>query len=280
MFVVGCMVCCAGCAIAPEPVALDLRGASPSADVSDLAAVLAQAVTPDGRVDLRGLAQVNDRLDRQLRTMAVTGPTVTPDLYPTYGLRWAYWYNARAAWSLRLVGLECARPDASCCRMRRRTFPLDGREMSLEMIDGILLKEARRTGDFRLAACIPGGAVNYACMPAKPFRGEQITSRLAEALSRLVLDERRFVIDVQQKTIHVPLMFWATRDLLAGQYRLEYGGEGASLTTALRPYVNSRARRRLDDGLGYKAVSHAQRVDLAIPKPKVYYPGRIGRIEP
>jgi len=152
--------------------------------------------------------------------------------------------------------------------------------MSLKMIDEILLKEARRTGNFRLAACTPGGAVNYACMPAKPFRGQQIDDDLAEALSRLVLDERRFVIDVQQKTIRVPRMFWAGRDLLAGQYRREYGGEGASLATALRPYLNSQARRRLDDGLGYKMVSHAQRVDLAIPKPRVYYPGRIGRIEP
>jgi len=271
-----------GCAdgLRPAAVELELSGVKPTADVSDLAAVLAGAVTKDGRVAPAAISRLSGRLDTQLRKMAVAGPTATPGLYPTYGCRWAYWYNARAGWSLKLSALAgCPRklcPRAMC----RRRFPLDGRSMSLSDIDAILLAEAERTGDFRLAACAPGVQVSYGPMPQRPYAAADFGERVSAMLSRLVLDERRFVVDVAARTVRVPPMLWAGRQSLFRQYRRDYGTQEVALATALRAYVDRRARRRLEECLGYKAVPRKPSGELAIPRARIYYPGKIGRIEP
>ena len=87
------------------PVRLDLTGVEPTADVSDLAAVLDEAVDARGRIVPLRLAKVRGRLDAQLRRMALAGPTSRPELFPTYGDRWAYWHNARAGWAVKLADL-------------------------------------------------------------------------------------------------------------------------------------------------------------------------------
>jgi hypothetical protein len=270
----------AGCGTELEPVSLDLSGARASADVSDLAAVLAEAVTSDGRIQPGASRRLDCRLDSQLQKMALAGPTATPNLYPTDSARWAYWYNARAAWSAKLTALagfpERVRPSA----MVRRPFPLDGRTMSLEQIDAALLAESRRVGDFRLAACAPGVRADYAPLPNTPYSGADFRTRLAETLDALVLDQRRFLLNVQKRQVEVPSMLWACRDMVTAQYAREFGPCGASLVTALRPHLSLAARRRLDVALGYNVVPRERQGELTIPKRRTFYPGKIGRIEP
>ncbi len=264
---------------AEPPVELELSGAAPSADTSDLAAVLAAAVTDDGRVRPEPMRQMSARLDAALRRLAVTGPTATPGLYPTYGARWAYWYNARAAWSMKLA-LLCGCPRATdAAPFRARRFPLDGREMSLEAVDALLLAEAKRSGDFRLAACAPGVMTSHGPMPSRPVTAADFGEGLSAMLSRLVLDERRFVVDVEAREVRVPLLLWAARGVLQSAYRRQYGGGEVALTTALRPFVSDQARGRLEETLGYEAAAAAGG-ELAIPRRKVFYPGKIGRVEP
>lgn len=262
------------------PIALDVAGVSPSTGVSDLAAVLAEAATDDGRVRPEALGRAGERLDAQLRKMAVTGPTATPRLYPSYGAQWAYWYNARAAWSLKLAALAGCPRRACPLTVCRRRFPLDGRTMSLEMIDRILLAEARRSGDFRLAACAPGVLLSFGPMPGKPWAAGEFGGRLGEAFDLLVQDRRRFVVDVAKRQVRVPQMLWACRDLVLERYRADYGDAGATLITALRPHVGPGGLRRLEEALGYEAVPRPRQGELAIPRRKVYFPGRIGQVEP
>jgi hypothetical protein len=272
----------AGClgGLGTAPMELDLAGVERTADVSDLAAVLAVAVTEDGRVRPEALERLEGRLDAQLRKLAVGGPTAAPELYPTYAARWAYWYNARAAWSLKLAA-EAGCPRRTCpVTMCRRRFPLDGRSMSLEQIDRILLQEARRSGDFRLAACAPGVLLSLGPMPDRPWSAAQFAGRLGEALDLLVLDRRRFVVDVAERQVRVPRMLWACRDMVLEQYETDYGTGQAALITALRPHAGPAARRRLEEGLGYAVVGQGRRAELAVPRRKRYFPGRIGRVEP
>ncbi len=152
----------AGCAVESDvaEVRLDLTGVEVSSSVSDLSAVLSKAVDKKGRLIPDGLASVRDRLDSQLKKMAISGPTATPEMYPTDESRWAYWYNARAAWSMKLADLAGLPPARCQPRAREKVFLLDGCDMSLEKIDSILQDAARRSGDFRLAACAPGAWVD------------------------------------------------------------------------------------------------------------------------
>ncbi|MDY7010177.1 MAG: hypothetical protein SVV80_05420 [Planctomycetota bacterium] len=247
---------------------------------ADLSAIFAEAVDERGRLIPDALARVRDRLDEQLLKMSRCGPTATPDLFVTDEARLAWWYNARAAWSMKLADLAgCPRRRCSTAA-RARTFPLDGREMSLEKIDSILLYEARRSGDFRIAACAPGAWVDYAPLPKKPFTEKGFLDRLSVSFNRLVLDDQRFVIDVERRQVRIPPMLWSCRDMVISWYRRRYGPCQVSLTTALRSHLDHLAQRRLDNALGYSAVRQAARTELVIAGRKIFYPGSIGRVEP
>jgi hypothetical protein len=270
----------AGCnGVEQAPLPLATAGVTATADVSDLASVLAEAADERGRIIPDKLPAVRGRLDAQLAKMAVAGPTATPELFTGDDDRAAYWLNARAGWSIKLADLaglsERVDPDA----MLSRRFPLDGREMSLAAIDETLLAEAGRRGDFRIAACAPGALVDWAPLPAEPFVGASLDERLRRELSRLALDERRLVIDVERRQVRIGRMLWACRDLV----RDRPGGSGEAnamtLRSALIEHVDLRAARRLQEGIGYEDVPQKLRPCLEIVGRKIFYPGKIGRVE-
>ena len=269
----------------PATVPLETAGISPSADVSRLAAVLAATVTDDGRFLPIELHKRAGELEAQLRLLAVSGPSVTPGLYPTEADRWAYWYNARVAWSLKLAALAMGSnppaegPAAAPAWLEERLFPLDGRSLSLSAIDQILLAEARRSGQWRLAACAPGASYADAPMPSRPYRADDFPRRLTEWFDRLMADGRRAVIDIDEKALRVPPMALACRDLAVRQYERETGATQAEFLTALRAGVGDPTRRRLDDALGYPVVARLRPADFAIPNRQVYFPGSIGKVE-
>ena len=94
-----------GCDATPvlTPVALDVTDVKPVVDYSKLAKVLNRAVNANGEVDaFRMNEEYSQLLDDQLKLLAVTGPTATPELFSTPTQRLAYWYNARTAWSIEL----------------------------------------------------------------------------------------------------------------------------------------------------------------------------------
>jgi hypothetical protein len=258
-------------------VTLDVAGVTPSADVSALAAVLPVAA-PDGRVDAETARKVMADLDRQLKLFAVAGPTATPDLYKTPPEQTAYWLNARAVWSIKLVLLrDC--PKQPCPNLRSRKFPLDGRQMSLADIDAKLLAEARRSGDFLIAACAPGAEVDAAPLPTGPYLAATLRTQLSDQLDRLVRDELRMPIDVEARTIALPRLMWEVRDMITGWYKRTYGGQDVDVTTALRPWVSAAGRRRLDLALGYTAVKQPDNGALAVKGRTMYFPGSVGKVE-
>jgi hypothetical protein len=247
------LVC--GCQTMAEPVYL--RGAPVEArlDYSNLGAVLKGAVKADGLLIPDALKKRCDVLDQQLALLQAVGPSSTPELLTTEDDRIAYWYNARASWAMKL-SLVCDFPKRFARRdLADRQFTLDGRPMSLARIDKLLA----RFEDWRVLVGAPGVTLSRAKLPAVPFGGSTIRKRIPERLNEFIDDPQRFVIDVQRKRILVPLILWQFRQTLIDSHAETYGAEGAGFATALLPYLEGAALRRIQDAVGYRAVPARRR---------------------
>jgi len=262
-----------------EATRLKLTGVKASSDISDLSVVLSQVVDSRGRLVPSKLDSIQDHLMQHLRRMAITGPTASPALFPDEISRLVYWYNVRIAWSIRLAQLSLSNKTLRSVDVFRCSFQVDGRRMSLEQIDSLLLSYAKRCGDFRIAACIPGVRAGYAPLPNKPFSEGNFEAELSKQLNQLILDERRFVIDVKRRRVIVPPMLWACRDMIISEYQRRFGQCEVKLLTAVGVYLNSQARFRLEKALGYRVIPRRDTARIIVPARKVYYPGKVGKIE-
>jgi hypothetical protein len=251
----------AGCSQPPVAVELDVKGVRPAADYSNLAVVLHQAVDSQGQVLPDALERCADRLDAQLKLLAVTGPTATPALFARPDDRLAYWYNASAAWSMKLALLAKFPEEMNPRELHHRPFPLDGRKMTLHEIRQLLQKEE----DFRVALLAPCVCVQAGPLPATPLAGANVRQRIAEAFNRYVADPKRLVIVIEDRRILFPMGLWRVRDELIRRYDAQYGAPQATLATVLMPYVRGAALRRLQDAVGYREEPAQETGLLALP---------------
>lgn len=261
------------------PVTLDTSGTAAGVDYGDLGAVLKGAVAAGGRIKPRRLPAFAARLDAQIKRLAVSGPAVTPRLFSTEGGRLAYWYNARAAWALKLLVLYSEAfaaaekaagvlPPGVGWLARRQLksrgigagdfqtteFPLDGRTMTLEGIDALL---AHRFG-WRALVAAPGVAPDRAPLPAGPFSADDAAGSAARRFEGFIDDDSRLTIDVPSRHVRVPPVLWRFREQLIARHNETYNTRGATLTTALLRYVRGSAHRRLQDAVGYRCVGAAR----------------------
>jgi len=240
-----------GCNKQYPPVVLETSGVAPGLGTAELAYVLTEAVATDGRVKVGALKRSAGRLDAQLKRLAVTGPTATPKLLPTAEHRLAYWYNARAAWAMKLLLLRDCPEELSDAALLRRRFPLDGRTMTLEDIDAILAAEA----NLRAVVAAPGVTFQRARLPSRPLAPDDVRRRIAERFAEFIDDKERFVVDVPGRRVRVPPVLWQFHQRLIRHHQATYGTEGATLTTALLAYVTGSPHRRLQDAIGYPCVA-------------------------
>ena len=260
------LICCAvgfvlaGCQRPAPPIVLDPGDVKDTLGYDDLAVVLKAAVAEQGLLIPDALRKRADALDRQLRLLAAAGPASTPEQFTSRDDVLAYWYNARAAWSMKLA-LACNCPtEFQRSELTDRLFPLDGRKMSLDMID----HELSSDGDWRVVVAAPGVTLTRARLPDRPFSGKDIRPRIVEGVSQFVDDDRRFVIDMASQRVIVPRVIWQFRQRLLAEYRADFGGEGEGLLTALLPYVTGSAHRRLQDAIGYRLVPAAGTMPIAL----------------
>jgi len=249
-----------GCQAPCEPVVLDTEGASPAVDFKELAELLHEAVTEEHLLDPEAAEARADALDGLLKRLAVTGPGVTPGLFVSSEQALAYWYNARAAWAIKLAELA-GFPE----RMRReelceRAFPLDGREMTLERIDERILS----SGGWRAVVAAPGVCLDRARLPREPFGAEDIRDRVEQRLNDFIDDQDRFVIDVENQEVDLPPVLCQFAPQLVERHHRRYETTGATVTTALLPFVRGSARRRLQDAVGYRCRSAPRCGRLAV----------------
>ncbi len=242
---------CSGSSSPPPPIQLDTGGISPRVDYAGLDQALQDGVDDDGRLQAEGLTdEICDRLDEQLRLLAVTGPTVTPELFPSVEDRICYWYNVRSAWAIKLaITIEFdSRQWGPCCEGRK--FPVDGRLLCLGDIDDILT----RFPDWRVAVASPGVSMYRAPLPQSAFQAEGIRARIDRRLTRFLGDSDRFEIDPERRVVVFPPVMWDVRKRILGEHRRMYGTRQATLVTALLDDVGGIAHRRLQDALGYRVV--------------------------
>jgi hypothetical protein len=224
----------------PPPVTLEVKDLAPSVDYTQLDLVLQKVVTEDGLVRPDVLKDQEARLDTQLKLLSVTGPTETPRLFENDNQRLAYWYNARAAWSLKLLLLDAcpARIDAPET-FARRQFKLDGRMMTLEQIDEVLAADT----DWR----------TLAALPARALGADGIREAIAWRLRQFV-ESPRFDVDAEHKRVQVPPRIWAAREFLVRSYEQAYVTRDATLQTALLPYLEGASARKVQAAMGYPCV--------------------------
>jgi len=234
----------------PGPVELDTTGVEPKIDYTRLAEALAKTVNDKGQVVAEIARSRRDALTEQLKLLAVTGPTATPELLPAPADRLAYWYNARAAWAMELgLRSDFSEHSAGPCILQRR-FPLDGRMMTLCQIDSALCAD----GDFRTIVAAPGVHVDRARMPTEVFSSEDIHERIARRFEEFIDDPLRFEIRVDRKRIRVPAVLWDLRERLVARFQRDHNAAGANLVTVLLWHVNGSAHRRLQSAIGYRIV--------------------------
>lgn len=254
------VVAAAGCAPAPGPVSLDTAGVTPVVDYSPLAEVLEIAVDEEGRLSPQALSRSSESLLRQVKLLAVAGPTATPELFDSPDARTAYWYNARTAWSLKLA-LDCGCPKRmTISELNDRRFPIDGRVMTLAEIDSLLEEDE----DYRVLVASPGVCIQRAALPTEPFEAADVRDRIAERFEGFIDDHERLRIDVEKRTIFFPPVLWRMRDRIVQGYERTYGTRGGKLSTAILPHVGGPAARRLRNAVGYQCRPARSRCEPAV----------------
>jgi len=250
-----------GCTAAPvQPVRLDLAGAAADANYDNLAFVLAKATNDQGYVDYDDLKKHAARLEAQLKRLAVCGPMATPALYPSPGARLAYWYNARTAWAIKLAfDANCPRDSLAPSRLEERPFPLDGRPMTLDALDAIILRDH----GWQAAVGAPCIRLHRSRLPARPFSPLDVEAVVPRRFLEYLGDRDRFVIDVERRTIFYPPVLWSVRGRLIEEHGRTYRTEGATLNTAFLPFVRGVAALRLQDATGYAEAEGSRDGPLA-----------------
>jgi hypothetical protein len=226
----------------------------------DLAAVLERAVDDEGFVRAGVYPGVADRLHRQLRLWVRFGPNATPEAFGRPEDKLAYWYNARLAWSIYLAMMKRDLPEPETIEIGQADFPIDGREMTLRRIDD----EIERLGGFPAVMAAPCVSLRRAPLPKVPFASRTVDQQIQKRFSAFLDAPKRFVIDVEERRVRFPRIIWQYRDEIKRDYRRRFGDLQPSLTTALLPWVDGRAARRLQDAIGYRCVKNDRKPKQAI----------------
>lgn len=162
----------------------------------DLAAVLAQHVDDQGRVDYAGLKQARAPLDRFVALLSVAGPELTPQWFPTREHKVAYYVNAYNA--LTLFQVVERLPDFTNPYDNKITFwgttrfLLDGKLTSLHALENDLIRPTFKEPRVHFALnCASAGCP---MLPREPFLPARLEVQLARETSRFLGQERNVVV--------------------------------------------------------------------------------------
>ncbi len=248
-----------GCGPLP-PVKLKTVSLAKTIDYDNLAAVLDRALDKRGYVAPTLMSDVEGKLLAQLQQLAKLGPTTAPAQLPSLGQRLAYWYNARAAWSIYLAMDLHRAKRKTVVGLTSRSFPLDGQRLTLADIDAKLYALAG------LEAVIAAPSMNEhrAELPRKPFDPKTIQQEIARRFNSYIGDRGRFIIDIETQQIRFAPIFWQYRTEILRWHNKLYGAPQATLSTALLPRVTGLAGYRLQQAVGYKCVQDTKPAELTI----------------
>ena len=180
--------------------------------------LLAEVVTPDGKVDYDRLASRRTRLDDFVAALGGASPESQPDLFPAEDDRLAYWINAYNAFTLHAILAEY--PISSVWRARdgqffqRRRHVAGGRAVSLDDIEHEILRG--RFAEPRIHFAINCGS--NGCPPMRPsaYEGAGIRDTLRAATRRFLASEWNCRLDAGARRVHVSRIFKMYAEDFAG----------------------------------------------------------------
>ena len=237
----------------PEPislVSLDTAGVKPKVDFTPLARTLKILVESDGTIRAEKWPEVAGTLQEQLKLLALTGPGATGELFESKDQALAWWFNARAAWSIYLAMRSGDSETRKSCDWTATAFPLDGAQMTLADIDTAIEK----LGGAAAVMAAPCADLRRAKLPAAPFESKTLRENLATRFEDFVDASDRVVIDVAAKEIRFPPVIWRYRKIIMDDYRDKNGAAGAKLSSALLGRLTGSPRRRFQEAIGYACV--------------------------
>jgi len=225
----------------------------------DLAVVLAAVVDQADRIDATALAVQLPRLQRQLRHLGRPWPANVSAGRSDARLAWLY--NARMAWSLKIVSDELrplnGRADTLYLpksidrkRLLATEFHLAGAVATIEGID----RELAQYDDFRLAASAPCASDLAGPLAMEPFTAQTVRTQLPERFNHTFADNNRVVVDHDGRRLYLPPAMWAQVPLLTAQYNRRFNTHDATFPAAVGPYLDVRGRDRMADAMGYEVV--------------------------
>ncbi len=185
----------------------------------DWSALLAEVVTPDGRVDYGRLADRCDRMDTFMAALGARSPDSHPEAFPTDDDRLAYWLNAYNAFTLHAIVAEY--PITSVWKTRdgqffqRRRHLAGGRAVSLDDVEHEVLRG--KFGEPRIHFAINCGT--NGCPPLRPaaFEATGLRATLQQATERFLANEWNCRVDHAARRIFVSRLFKMYAEDFAGQ---------------------------------------------------------------
>jgi hypothetical protein len=250
----GAILLMAGCA-GPAMIGPDTRllgGPGPYAYSDQDWADVLRDYTRDGLVNYAGLAAHREPLERYYALLGVTGPSRTPDQFPSAAHAIAYWINAYNAAVLLFVLQHFPTGtiyDQGLPKIEAATFRVDGRPYTLPQMETRILQTTG--GDVRTLFATSRGALGTPRLPAEPLRAATLEEQIAKAAADALNNPRILRIDHAGQQILVWQAVLAHRDDFERYYCAHRRVASASLLSVLMDMASSARRRELENAAGY-----------------------------
>lgn len=218
----------------------------------DWARVL-QARVRNGLVDYDGLAAHPQDLDRYYALISVTGPSSTPDQFPTRVAAAAYWINAYNAMVLKAVLSRYPTKsmyDLALPRLESEyTFRVDGRVCTLADVEAQVL--AVSGNDVRVLFAASRAALGTPPLSSEPYRAEILDRQLAAAAARALDDPHIMRIEPSAHSIYLWQLILRRREDFEDYWRNRRRASSGRLLDALTELSSLKRRRALQSAAGY-----------------------------
>lgn len=247
-------VLCGGCApqIAFAPKA-SLLGQGPPYTYSDQDwALVLRDYNHHGLVDYAGLARNRDPLDRYYALLGVTGPSATPEQFPSGAQATAYWVNAYNALVVLFVLQQFPTEtiyDVALPKIEEATFQVDGRPITLPEIEDRFL--ASSNGDVRALFATSRGSMGTPRLAAEPLRAGMLERQLAEATTEALSNPRLLRTDHAGRHILVWQHVLTRQDEFLNYLRTRRRVQNVALFSVLLELASPERRRLLQSAVGY-----------------------------
>lgn len=220
---------------------------------TDWATVLQDNVR-QGLVNYDSLLAKREPLERYYALIGETGPTKTPDQFPSRSARTAYWINAYNALVLRAV-LErypvSTMYDLAMPRLEfDYTFKLDGRILNLTALENQMLEDSAQ--DARTLLATSRAAMGTPRLTSEPFRADTLEHQLARAAAEALDDPNILRIDHTSRSILVWQGILNHEEEFLAYWRLRRRVSNIYLDYVIRDLASPAKRQALQSAMGYR----------------------------